>query len=166
MTRRSKREIERALEELDDSSRREGHAPRLRERYPDGVVRVIHGTARGLFGICHRNPERIANAPEPEATEAFLDVVRSEYGIETDRDEAVRRWLAAAAANHPHMSPPDAFATATLTVAAEQDLSASTGESFEALVDAGREQDAAQLLVQTAYEALADEGGRRSEVPA
>lgn len=165
MTRRSKRSIERALDELGDE-RSVSAGPSVDEEYPDDVAAFIKQVTRGLFRICHRNADEIVNASDPAATERFLELVRERHEIEEDRDDEVRRTLTDLVAGHNHWDPIDGFSTAPMGVAATTDLETPDGETLTDLVRADRGDEASRLLVGTTYEAFADRGGRRVEVPA
>ena len=161
MTRRSKREIERDLEEFTEQrTGAKDYTPAVKEKYPDEVVEVIYRVARDVMRLCHRNPDTVVNAPTEEATAAFLDEVREQYGIADDRDADVRAGLDEAAANagSKYWTPIDAFETAVIAVPGEMDLETDDGVTLSELIEAGDETAAERLLVQRTYEALAGLG--------
>ena len=157
MTRRSKRELERALEAFDDATPTNDR-PSLDEMYPGPVTTFIQCVARDLHRIRHQNPETIVNAPGPDATERFLVIVRDHYGIDEDRDDDVRQTLEESVAGQEYHRPVDKFATAPVSVAAQFDLETPAGETLTELVHTDREDEATQLLVHTVYDALAADG--------
>jgi len=164
--RRSERELERALEELNEAADDDPAtgASLLREHYPDDVVALVHRVARDLMRIARRHPDESVNAPAPEATAAFLKHVREEYGIENDRDDAVRRALETLAGGRDHWQPVDSFTMAPIAIAKHDDVVTDGGDSVTSLVDSGQEHEAEALLVRAAYDTLATRGGRPSEV--
>jgi hypothetical protein len=165
MTRRSKREIERAIADFPEQrAAQDDYTPAVKQKYSDEVVEVIYRVARDLLRVCHRNPDTIVNAPTDEAAAVFLDKVRDQYEIADDRDDAARAALDEAAANadSKYWSPIDALQSAVISVPGEMDLETDDGAPLSELVGAGDETAAEQLLVQRTYEALADLGQRVS----
>jgi len=164
--RRSERELERALEDLDEAAADPAvGASLLGEHYPDDVVALVHRVARDLMRIAHHHPDEIVNAPTPEATMAFLEYVREEYGIEDERDDAVCRTLETLAGRRNHWQPVDSFSMAPIAIAKHDDVATDDGDSLSSLVAADQEREAEELLVRTAYNMLAARGGRPSETP-
>lgn len=165
---RSLRELERRLDTLDeqDDERAPANYTLLEERYPADVVSVIRKTAIALLRIIHRNGDTVVNVPDDEGTEQYIALVREHYAIDDDRDEAVCRALEELAGDSWHHAPYGWFADAPLGVAARFDIETEAGETLSDLVHAGREENAARLLVSTVYHALAERGGRRMAVPA
>lgn len=162
MSRKSKREIERALEAFDDTTPTNSRPP-LDEVYSEAVARTIQRVARDLHRIRRQNPETIVNAPVEEATSKFLSVVRDRYGIDENHDDAVRRALEESAVGQEYHRPVDQFAIAPVSVAKEIDVEPAAGDSLTALVNTGREDEAERLLVRMVYDLFADRGGLRSE---
>lgn len=161
MTRRSKREIERAIADFpEQGAGRDDYTPAVKEKYPDEVVEVIYRVARDLMRVCHRSPDTIVNVPTDEATAAFLEKVREQYGIADDRDDDIRAGLGEAVAqtDAKHWTALDAFQSAVISVPGEMDLETDDGATLSELIEAGDETAAERLLVQRTYEALADLG--------
>jgi len=165
MTRRSKREIKRALEQLDTVETSVSETS-LEEYHSDDVVRTVQALARDLLRIRYQNPDAIVNAREPDATLTFLEIIRERYNIDDDSDEDVRLGLEDAVAGRDYSTSVDGFAMALFAIAKQADIETDDGESLEDLVDASREQIAERLLVRRTYETFANAGGRRSEVTA
>ena len=158
MTRKSKRELERAVERLQNNGNgtATSYTP-LRNVYSEDVVQCIHSVARDVMRIIHRNPDTDVNASEPEATTHYLELVREQYGIDEDRDEAVRVMLNKVATGNPHSyptNPHDVFLNAVLSIPSHI-LVEDKNVSFEKLVADGREDRAKQLLVGRVYRCLA-----------
>ena len=166
MTRRSKREIERALEDLDkQSAGANDYTPAVKEKYSDEVVEAIYRVARDILRLSHRNADRMGSNPSTaERTSAFLEGVREQYGITDNRDDAVLAGLdkAAASTDSKHWGPIDSFQTAVASVPGEMDLETDHGDTLPDLVLAGDETAAEQLLVQRTYEILAEMGQETS----
>ena len=162
---RSKREIERLVEDLERASasvERGGvYDGPLEARYSAEVVDVVRLASVELFRICHRDPV-IANGPDREVIGRFLEAVREKYDLGSDRDEAVRETLARATSGAHWGSEIDVFATAPIAIAKHLDLDLATpdGVGLEELVEEGRESEAVELLVATTYDVLASRGGR------
>lgn len=170
MTRKSKREIEHLIEELDDEHNRRDvdEEPLIEQRRPDHVVKFVYRVARDLMRLRWEKAEGTVSASPPEATAQFLDLVRERYEVEEDRDEEVQSMLISATQREKYRRPFDVFQTAPIAVAAHMELETADGETLEALVDASREEEAERLLVSTTYRVLADSdtGGATVEVPA
>jgi hypothetical protein len=166
VTRRSKREIERALEDLDKhSADADDYTPAVKEKYSDEVVEVIYRVARDVLRLSHRNADRMGiNPSTAERTSAFLEGVREQYEITDDRDDAVLAGLdkAAATVDSRHWGPIDSFQTAVVSVPGEMDLATDGGDTLPDLVMVGDETAAEQLLVQQTYEMLAEWGQEAS----
>jgi hypothetical protein len=158
MTRRSKRELERALEEIDAENSRERTTPKIEEHCSEDVVEFVYDVCRDLF--------RIVNEKEPEATWNFFQLVRKEYDVDDDRDDDIVPLLLDATSQEKHWSPRDSFAAAPVRVATELDLETDAGETLAELVDDGREEEAEQLLIGATYELLAADSGAPAEAPA
>jgi hypothetical protein len=164
MTRKSKREIERALADLERVDRpRPLRRSSLEESCDDAVVDFVHHVIRNLHQIQYRHPDSIVNAPSHEAITQFLERVRDEYGIEKDRDEDVRATLAGAGEGINYWNEIDSFAVAPATVA-RRDPATGTGELLSDLVAAGDDDRAERLLIQATYDTLADLNGGRGVV--
>jgi len=165
VTRKSKRELESALEAFDDTTPG-ADRPAIDDVYPGPVATFIQRVARDLLRISHTHPDEVVNAPEPAATRRFLALVRERYDLGEDRDDAVYSALEATVAGHEHGWAVDQFAIAPVSVAKATEPETAAGESLSALVNTNREDEAERLLVQTTYDTLADRGDRGVEVAA
>lgn len=159
MTHRSKREIERAVEELDVEASEERTTPSIKEHCSEDVVEFVYGLARDLFQLSWHNADEVVNASDPEATLNYLDIVRTEYGITDDRDDDVSQQLLDASSREKNWDTIDSFAMAPVGVATHLDPETDAGETLAALVDGGREEEAEQLLVGATYDLFARTGG-------
>jgi hypothetical protein len=161
MTRKSKREIERALENLDagDGAITEGESF-AEQHYSEPVTSFVHRTIREVLRLAY-DPE-IANADD--RARGLLATVREVYEIGEDRDDAVLATLdeRAGSAKRAHWHPTDAFATAVAV--GPRLLNESTRARFDSALEAGNDDIAAQLVVQAVYEWLAKQDGGRLEV--
>jgi hypothetical protein len=169
MTRRSKRELERALEEIDVENSRERTAPKIEEHCSEDVVEFVYGVCRDLFRLSYRNAGEIVNERDDAvATEQFLELVRDEYGIEPDsaRDERVLETLAASVKGDRHARPLDVFQTAPISVATHVDVRGKDGSELTELLDTGREDEAEEALIRSTYSLVAGDGGAPAEAPA
>ncbi|KOX94241.1 hypothetical protein [Halorubrum tropicale] len=159
MTRRSKRELERALEELDIQTSERETTTEIEEHCSEDVVDFVYGLARDLLRISWHNADEVVNETEPEATLNYLELVREQYGIDDDRDEEVCQRLLDATSQEKYWDSLDSFSMRPVYVAAHRDPETEAGETLAELVDEGREEEAEQLLVEATYDLLAGEGG-------
>jgi len=162
VTRKSKRELERALEELGSGDAVRDGETFAERHYTTPVTSFVYQTTREVLRLT-RNPE-IANSDEP--IRGLLAVVRKHYGINDDRDDAVLETLRSRAvqAEGELSRPRDAFGSAI--VVGPQLLEDADQERFAAAFEADRDDEAARLIVQAVYEWLASRDGRPREVPA
>ena len=79
MTRRSQRELERALEELDIQTSERETTTEIEEHCSEDVVEFVYGLARDLLRISWHNADEVENETEPEATLNYLLLVREQY---------------------------------------------------------------------------------------
>jgi len=157
MTRRSKREVERALEDLAEDSPEEP-ATTVFDRAPDPLAEVLKNLTRDLILVFSDYPDEIANAPKPDATETYLEVVRDRYGIDEDRDAAVMRGLDdVTIIDMPDADSLTKFGCMAPDIAEQSEVADADGYSLAELVEAGREAEAEDLLVQATYHALAEQ---------
>lgn len=155
MTRKSKREIERALSEIANAETSgtgpAGDGRRLKDTHPDHVVTFVQTVFRDLLRICHQNPDTVVNVEDPESLHNYLDLVHDEYGIDGDRDDDVQAGFADAQVAEWNHSQAGTFASFALAVPVD-------GTTLEELVDADRQAEAERVLVGAMYELLADVG--------
>ena len=159
MTRRSKREIERALEELDIQSSQRETTTEIEEHCSEDVVEFVYGLARDLLRISWHNADEVENETEPEATLNYLGLVRKQYGIKDDRDEQVCQLLIDATSQGKYWDSRDSFSMGPVHVAAHRAPETEDGETLADLVDDGRDEEAEQLLVGATYDLFAGEDG-------
>lgn len=155
MTRRSKRSIEHALEELESEPSASEYTP-LEEVYPDDVAAFIKRLSRDLMRM-RRHAQTVngelAHGPDDED---FLAAVRDRYDLDAERDEEVRQALEEATAGSPFWNRYTCFSMAPMGIARNFTLETQEGETLTDLVHADREGDADRMLVRTAYEAFTD----------
>jgi len=156
MKRPTRRQIGKRIERLENegSRLRGGDGKTVYDRVSDPLAEFLKKLARDLMMVFTDYPDKIANAPEPDATKMYFQVVRDRYGIDEDRDEAVRRTLEAPPAD-PEMDVRSRFAMATSSVAERNEVTTPDGESLEQLVDEGRVDEAERVLVRATYDLLA-----------
>jgi hypothetical protein len=159
MTRRSKRELERTLEELDIQSSQRETTTDIEEHCSQDVVEFVYGLSRDLLRISWHNADDVVNEREPEATLNYLELVREKYGIDEDHDEEIYQLLLDAISQEKYWTPRDSFAMGPVHVAAHRDPETEDGEALADLVDGGRDEEAEQLLVGATYDLFAGEGG-------
>ncbi|MFY4815477.1 hypothetical protein ACOJIV_22680 [Haloarcula sp. AONF1] len=159
MTRRSQRELERALEELDIQTSERETTTEIEEHCSEDVVDFVYGLARDLLRISWHNADEVVNETEPEATLNYLELVREQYGIDDDRDEEVCQLLLDATSQEKYWDSLDSFSMGPVHVAAHRTPETESGETLAELVDERREKEAEQLLVKATYDLLAGNGG-------
>lgn len=159
MTRRSQRELERALEELDIQTSERETTTEIEEHCSEDVVEFVYGLARDLLRISWHNADEVENETEPEATLNYLELVRKQYGIEDDRDEEVCQLLLDATSQGKYWDSRDSLSMGPVHVAAHRDPETEDGETLADLVDDGRDEEAEQLLVGATYNLFAGEDG-------
>lgn len=162
MTRKSRREIERALEDLSGGNATGGESF-AEEHYSDSVTSFVHRTIRDVLRITH--DPAVANSTEP--ARALLVTVREHYGLDEKRDDAVLSTLQKRAqrAESSYWMPTDAFGAAIAVGPAI--LDGDRRARFDSGLEAGEDDVAAVLIVQAVYDWLADSEGTLSvEVPA
>lgn len=157
MTRKSKREIERVIEDLGgtDDSPGSGSGETFADRhYSEPVASFVRQVALDLIRITH-DPE-IANSDR--VAEAFLEAVREEYGIDDDRDDAALEELQdrARRTSSEYWDAVAQFQSDVLTGPALLDGDAR--ERFDEHLAADEEDAAAAMIVRRLYECLADLG--------
>jgi len=162
MTRRSKREIERALEKLGASDDTTDSAEPIAEQYPPQVADIVQETVRDIMRLTF--DFQISNSEAP--ARALLPIVRETYDIDDDRDDAVLAALddRGAQIGSGYWRRKDTFETAL--AAGPRLFDTAARDRFEGALKAGETDVAARLIVRTVYDALADQGGSRREVPA
>jgi len=159
MTRRSKREVERALEDLAEDSPEEP-ATTVFDRAPDPLAEVLKNLTRDLILVFSDYPDEIANAPKPDATETYLEVVRDRYGIDEDRDAAVMRGLDdVTIIDMPDADSLTKFGCMAPDIAEQLEVRTDAGEPLADLVEDGQTEAAERLVVRATYGALAERGG-------
>ena len=162
MTRKSKRELERALEEIagggDGVTAGESFAE---QEYSDPVTTFVHSTMRDVIRLTH-DPD-IANREEP--ARGLLQRVREVYDIDDDRDDAVLAELEdrAARAEPSNWSRTDVFETSI--VAGPALLETASRERFDDAVESGKDDLGVQLIVEAVYEWLAERGQDKRSIP-
>jgi hypothetical protein len=169
VTRKSKRELERALADLDEAGQPVAGPTSVQERYSGDVVDVIYATARAVLRIKYQHSDAIATAPTDQAVARFLEAVREEYDLDKSRDKRVSATLLSVTERSPHWHPIDAFASALCVLAGRQEPTDENGTTLSTLVEVGDDQAAKRLLVRAAYGWLAGGnggGGPEREVPA
>ena len=162
MTRRSRREIERALEDLSGGGNATSDESFAEKHYSDSVTSFVHRTIRDVLRL--KYDSEVANSTEP--ARALLVTVRERYGIDEKRDEAVLSTLQKRAqrAESRYWMPTDAFGAAI--VAGPAILGDDRRARFDSALEAGEDDVAAVLIVQAVYDWLADSEGTLSvEVP-
>ena len=165
MTRRSQRELERALEELDIQTSERETTTEIEEHCSEDVVEFVYGLARDLLRISWHNADEVVNETEPEATLNYLELVREQYGIEDDRDEEVCQLLLDSTSQEKYWDSIDSLSMGPVHVAARRHPETAAGKTLAELVDEGREEEAEQLLVKATYDLLAEaDGGGGVEV--
>lgn len=153
MTRKSKREIERALEDLGGGEQLARDSDPIQNQYSDDVEAFINSLA--LDNLAHKIAP---NADNPERTRRMLEHIREEYGIDEDRDDAVHAELRGRAAevDSQYWTADDALLPAIICGPALLDPNDSA--HFEELLDADDEDEAAEMIVDAVYHWLADRG--------
>jgi hypothetical protein len=166
MTRKSKREIERQLADLDAGTTPARDGTSIEDRCVDAVVSVVYELCRDL-GRLGRQAADGTPMEEPAYTRRFVAAVREEYALDVDRDEtAVQELLEVADESVHGWDSVDVFATAPVGLAGRVDVTSEGGADLQELVVDGREEAAKQLLVETVYECFAGDTGRGVEVTA
>ena len=162
MTRKSKRELERALEDLagGDDGVTAGRSFAEQE-YSEPATTFVHSTMRDVIRLTH-DPD-IANREEP--SRGLLQRVREVYDIDDDRDDAVLAELEvqAAKAEPSNWSRIDVFETSI--AAGPALLDTTSRERFGDAIESGKEDLGAQLIVEAVYEWLAERGQDKRTIP-
>lgn len=131
------------------------------DRLPHHVAEFLKRLGRDLALVFADYPDEIANAPEPDATERYLQVVRRRYGIEEDRDaELLAAYPGIRSTDFPTVRDRVAILPGHLVEAGE--VTNDEGETATELIEAGRTDEADRLLVQVTYHHLADEAQGRA----
>lgn len=158
MTRKSKREIERALQDLSSTEQSATDGEPIQKQYPDDIEEFVESLA--LDNLAYKIAPNTSN---PETTRRILKHLREEYGIDENRDDAVHATLRdrAGEVQSQYWNADDVIPAAIITGPAL--LDEADRERFEQLLDAGDDDEAADLIVDAAYDWLAD-GAPQSEV--
>lgn len=165
MTRRSKRELERAVEDLVEETESSTSDETFADRhYSEGVRDFVYQVVRDTMVVTHNH--ELVNLNNPERTRRHLKSIRETYGIDDDRDDAVHSALRerAAEVQSKWWGPCDALSAAMVLGPAL--LSGDDREQFDELLDRGGEEQAAAMIVDAVYNELADRGSRRAAMPA
>lgn len=153
MTRPSKRELERAIEELNSEDSSTPGESFVSREYSEPVATAVHTAIRKVIRDCYDEP--IANAREPAL--AFLASLRETHGIDEIHDDAVLATLRKRAedVDSHHWGPVDAF-QAAIGVAPRL-LEADDRERFDDAVAAGDDETVTTLSVHAVYDWLAQQ---------
>ncbi|MFY4815476.1 hypothetical protein ACOJIV_22675 [Haloarcula sp. AONF1] len=158
MTRRSKREIKRAIEEIDVGRSQERTTPKIEENRSEVVVEFVYDVSRDLMSISWENGDKVTNAEDPAATLNYLEIVREQYDIDDDRDEKASQRLLDVAeklSDRTYLT----FSMAPAHLAGHRDLETESGETLSELIDEGCDAKAEHLLVKESYDLFAGENG-------
>jgi len=161
VTRRSKRELKRIVEDLAgaDPTERPGETL-LKQRCTPEVVAAVRGVVLNLVRAGQRATAEGAGSGDgdADAVDEYLDAVTDRYGLEADRRDGIKETLLDTAQGKQHRSPDDVFTWTVPSVAARLAPETDDGPPLAALVDAGDKGAAEQLLVQRTYDVLAEVG--------
>lgn len=162
MTRKSKREIERVLEDLDEGLAAPLGEPFAEQTYDEPLRGFVYQLTRDVdrLGLRHGH----GNLKDPERARVMLEALRERYGIDDDRDDDVLAALQAAAEQVPstHWTTSDVLPAAVQY--GPEFLDDGERRRFEAAFVAGREDEAAALAVRATYDWFADRGGAAAVV--
>jgi len=164
MTRKSRRELEHAVDELleERSQNRAADETFAERHYTDEIKDFVYEVSRDVMRILH-DPE-IGNLNNPERTYEVLQTLRETYEIETDSDDAVMDTLQAYASDveSQYWGPCDSLSAGV--VAGPHFLSSDDRAQLRALVANGQKEQASQMAVSAVYHWLADAENTRNGV--
>lgn len=153
MGRRSKRELERATNRLEQTTNSVSEET-VYDRLGEPLGEFCMALARSLTTELGYSIDECVNGPDDAANHRFFEVVRDEYGISVDRDQAVIRTLEdVGGAQFLQCWEKFPFLPGQLLDHCEVESKA--GESVRELVEAGRCEEAEAVLVRATYDWLA-----------
>lgn len=159
MTRKSPRELERALEHLDGATTGSSGKPFAERHYPPAVREYVYRLTRDVMGA--RREPIPGNISAPARLRRLLDTLREQYGIDADRDDAVIATLQEQASREGSAHWGASGVLMAAPVYGPALLDEADRARFDELRAAGRQDEADALLIRTVYHWLADEADAR-----